>query len=179
MKKIKVYILTHKKFDEEYDENLYEPLLNGSALLNEDFGYTRDDTGENISKLNPYYAELTGEYWVWKNSDADIIGFNHYRRWFCKNIKFDKLTEKDILNDLKTHDIIIPQRSRFKISHWELIKKNCENNPDYGIKWEDEIKIKYIMENNFPEYSSYYEEILNAKDRYGGNMFICDKRLAD
>ena len=67
MTKVTIYILTHKKFNEEYDSNLYKPLLNGSALIDNDFGYLRDDSGNNISKLNIYYAELTGQYWAWKN----------------------------------------------------------------------------------------------------------------
>ena len=89
MSSMKIYVLTHKKFDYEKND-LYEPLLNGSALLNEDFGYTRDDTGDNISNLNPYYAELTGEYWAWKNSNVDIIGFCHYRRYFVTGISLKK-----------------------------------------------------------------------------------------
>jgi len=76
MKNINIYILTHKKFDYEKSD-IYKPLLNGSALQKDTFGYVCDDTGDNISKLNPYYAEMTGEYWAWKNSKCDIIGFCH------------------------------------------------------------------------------------------------------
>ena len=54
---IEIFILTHKKFDEQYDLNLYKPLLNGACLLDEDYGYIRDDSGDNISKLNKYFAE--------------------------------------------------------------------------------------------------------------------------
>ena len=96
MTKIEIYILTHKPFDEEYDKELYKPLLNGSASHEDDFGFLRDDTGDNISHLNNKFSELTGEYWAWKNSDADIYGFCHYRRWFVKNLKLDKLTKEDI-----------------------------------------------------------------------------------
>ena len=90
--KTEVYVLTHKKINENYKCPPYVPLLNGSIFSDDDFGYLRDDVGDNISELNIYYAELTGQYWAWKHSDADIIGFCQYRRWFVRNIFGDKLT---------------------------------------------------------------------------------------
>ena len=42
-----------------------------------------DDTGDSISVDNPYWGELTGLYWLWKNrsfNDDDIIGFCHYNK---------------------------------------------------------------------------------------------------
>ena len=48
-----------------------------------------DNTGDNISKLNSHYCELTAMYWAWKNMDKlnnpDYIGFMHYRRLFNFN----------------------------------------------------------------------------------------------
>ena len=41
--------------------------------------YIFDDTGDNISHLNHWFGQLTGLYWVWKNTDDDIIGTNTYR----------------------------------------------------------------------------------------------------
>lgn len=50
-----------------------------------------DNTGDNISNENEYYGELTGMYWIWKNTtinDDDIIGFCHYNK--ALNISRDK-----------------------------------------------------------------------------------------
>ena len=176
---IKVYVLTHKEIEENYDCPPYVPLLNGSALLKEDFGYLRDDTGENISKLNINYAELTGQYWAWKNSDADIIGFCQYRRWFVRNIKFDKLTVEDIQNDLENFDIILPQKSSSHNVLKDGIKKSLSMNPNYGAKWEDYVKLGELIKEKFSDYYSSYEKVMNSKGGYNCNMFICKKEVAN
>lgn len=179
MNDVEIYILTHKKFNESYDETIYKPLLNGSALLEDDFGYMRDDVGDNISHLNEYFAELTGQYWVWKNSDADIVGFCHYRRWFVKNLKFEKLTKNDIINDLNKFDIILPQKTNFHKNVKETFRIVREEFPDYGIKFEDYGILESVIKSYFPDYYQAYNEHMKAKYMYNNNMFICSKELAD
>ena len=51
--------MTHKKFNPPKD-TVYVPLQVGSAL-NPDLGYMKDDTGDSISDLNPYYGENKDE----------------------------------------------------------------------------------------------------------------------
>ena len=40
--------------------------------------WVTDNTGDNISKKNKSYCELSTQYWAWKNIDADYYGFCHY-----------------------------------------------------------------------------------------------------
>lgn len=55
----------------------------GKALHDHDLGIPGDDTGENISTLNPFFSEMTAVYWYWKNRPiADAVGVCHYRRFF-------------------------------------------------------------------------------------------------
>ena len=176
MVEIKVYILTHKQFDyESIDEKqMYKPLLCGSACLNEDFGYIRDDTGDTISNLNKYYAELTGQYWAWKNDNSDIIGFCHYRRYFTKNILLNKISEKDIQKILRDYDIILPQKS-----HLGTTTLKHAIHADNIQKEEDYILLRDIIKKESPEYLKVFDDFLNEKETYFCNMFICRKEIAD
>ena len=87
---VKVIIATHKKYQMPSDA-MYIPLHVGAEGKKDsdgnelDLGYIKDNTGENISILNPSFCELTGLYWAWKNLDADYIGLVHYRRHFALN----------------------------------------------------------------------------------------------
>ena len=67
--KVQIVVATHKKYKMPQDD-MYLPLhvgaedkidKDGNPL---DFGYQKDNTGDNISHLNPSYCELTGLYWA-------------------------------------------------------------------------------------------------------------------
>ena len=75
-----IVVATHKPYRMPSDP-CYLPLHVGRAGK-EDIGFSGDDTGENISQKNPFYCELTGLYWLWRNVDSDYKGLVHYRRHF-------------------------------------------------------------------------------------------------
>ena len=89
--KAKVFVMTHVPFTLPKDD-IYVPVRVGAAGQ-DDFGYKRDDYGDNISGKNHMYSELTGIYDIWKNpaafgieeDDPDfVIGLCHYRRYFSE-----------------------------------------------------------------------------------------------
>lgn len=47
--------------------------------------YYYDDVGDNISHLNQWLGDLTGLYWVWKNTSDEVVGTNQYRRFWDNN----------------------------------------------------------------------------------------------
>lgn len=58
------------------------PIQVGSAIAKHRLDMLGDDQGENISTKNPFYCELTGQYWAWKNDrTSEYVGFFHYRRF--------------------------------------------------------------------------------------------------
>lgn len=177
MVKISMYVLTHKKIELGKNE-IFKPLLNGSANLKEDFGYLRDDSGDNISELNEYYSELTGEYWAWKNSDEDIIGFCHYRRYFAKNLSLKLIEKKDIEDILNEYDIIMPNKTHMGMTNIQDIEKTRKY-LNYGPYIEEYYILRDLIKKDYPDYLEYYDEMLNEKECYWFNMFICRKELAD
>ena len=87
-----VYVITHKPF--RYADKLpsgYLPMMVGANSNANPDNYLADNTLENISDKNPYYCELTGLYWIWKNSASENVGLAHYRRYFYER---DVISEK-------------------------------------------------------------------------------------
>ena len=180
MKNIKLIVATHKAFQMPKDDNLYLPIhvgAEGKASL----GYPGDNTGENISTLNPYYCELTGLYWAWKNLDCDYLGLVHYRRYFTKksqnfsdDIKIDDviLSQTDIEHLLDDADVIVPKKRRYYIetlySHYA--HTHDANHLDVT---------RTIITELYPEDVSIFDEVLRQRSGYMFNMFIMDKQLAD
>ncbi len=56
------------------------PIQAGAALASSHIAEITDDTGDNISERNRMYCEMSAVYWVWKNTDHDWVGIEHYRR---------------------------------------------------------------------------------------------------
>ena len=67
---LRVVVAAHKPYWMPADP-VYLPVQVGAAGKESIPGYTRDDSGENISAKNPHYCELTGLYWAWKNLPGD------------------------------------------------------------------------------------------------------------
>ena len=79
---IKIYCFYYKETKIPISNNIYVPVMAGNKLKSLNENYIGDDTKKSISEKNDYYSELTGIYWVWKNTFQDIVGSCHYRRYF-------------------------------------------------------------------------------------------------
>ena len=187
-KGIKVFV-TYKNRHKIVETNLIKPIQTGRAIANEIFEeMIGDDTGDNISKENDKYCELTAQYWAWKNYDKignpDYIGFMHYRRLLNfqenNNIKYFEQYESFIDNAIKIcfdYDIILPQKlpayspsykinAKNLIHHWEL-----EYNAEYLTHVIDLIKKEY------PEMQSALSVVSTQAKAYWYNMFVMRKEI--
>ena len=117
----KIYTMTHKKFNPPSDDT-YIPLHVGRACA-ADLGYMGDDIGDNISKLNCYYGELTGMYWMWKNLPQEgNVGVCHYRRFFLKD-STHIMSEPDFDKILSEYDIITSRAFYAEKNYRDYIKE--------------------------------------------------------
>lgn len=171
-KNIRIIVAAHKPYRMPEDE-MYLPVQVGAAL-EEDIGFQRDDEGENISELNPFFCELTGLYWAWKNLDADYIGLVHYRRHFSRHRKPDKwqsiLKKKDIENDLDFISVFVPKKRRYWI---ETLYSHYKHT--HYIKQLDETRS--IIAQDCPEYLNAFDKTVKQRWGYMFNMMIMEKLL--
>lgn len=83
-----------------------------------------DNTGDNISELRMNFNELTVQYWVWKNVEADYYGLCHYRRYFAlQNENDGHINEQNqIYLPFFTKRII----EKYALDSEEKLKKLCQ-----------------------------------------------------
>lgn len=170
-KKIKIFVVSHSPEEIVKIEanDMYTPLFVGRNGQ-DNLGFLSDDTGMEISAKNPHYCELTGLYWMWKNTDADIIGLCHYRRHFKG--KNGNISRNEILDYLSNYDIILPAKNHLvKGTYWETYKNHY-----FG----DALHItREVISDIFPEYLKTFDEVLGQGSFHNYNMFISDKDLID
>ena len=177
-KNISIFIVMHKII-EVYNSKGFKPLLVGAKRHKEDIplNVEKDDSiQDNISEKNSNYCELTGLYWMWKNSeihDEEIIGLCHYRRYFVKNIlsvkKQNYLDGDNIENIMNKYDIILPK----KRNSAQKVVDEFSNAP----RKEDMDKTREIIKNMYPEYVDSFDFFLNQNESYLYNMFIAKKAI--
>lgn len=183
--KIEIYIATHKAYDFPKVEG-YIPIHVGKALTDLDLGILGENTGDNISELNPNFCELTALYWMWKNSDADILGLVHYRRYFYNN---GKIVDLNMIKKLEKNDLIIARKEKyvkkikFKFKILEKIIKDyftvSEQYADYHFK-KDWKEVGRVIADKFPDYLDSFNEISDSKNGISHyNMFIAHSNFVN
>ena len=175
-KKVTVVVATHKKYQMPKDK-MYLPLHVG-AKNKDKIGYKTDDTKDNISEKNPYFCELTGLYWAWKNLDSKYIGLVHYRRHFSSK----KVNKKDLINSvltteetkklIKENDIILPKKRNYYI---ETLYSHYEH-----TMYIEPLDITgKIIEEKYPKYLEEFNKLKTRTSAHMFNMFIMKKDKLD
>lgn len=179
MKNIKILVATHKKYQMPKD-SMYLPIHVG-AEGKVNIGYQKDNIGENISLKNPYFCELTGLYWAWKNLDAEYIGLTHYRRHFTLNTKIPSneeekfkiiLQQEELEKKLKKADIILPKKREYFI-------ENLYSHYKHTMYIEPLDEARKIIEEKCPKYLKEFDKLKTRTSSHMFNMFIMKKEYFD
>lgn len=148
--------------------NIRQPLHCGKAVNPDTFVCKLcDNEGDNISEKNKWYCDLTGTYWVWKNTDYDIKGVEQYRRRFG-------VSENEIKQALQKCDVVafkprvfqspITLRQHYDFSH---------NVADLDLVGE-------IVKELYPEmWDDFDKYINNGNVLFTNNSFIAKRETFD
>lgn len=183
---IKIFVCCHQPV-EVPQHPLLVPLQVGAALADSHFpGFLHDDTGDNISIKNRSYCELTGQYWAWKNVEADYYGFYHYRRYLYPDTgamlpyKIERRPTSKILERLnysrlapliEQYDFVLPQKEDMLIS----VRKHYVSAQFHHEK--DLKLVESIILEDYPEYKAATESYFSGSMNYFGNIFIMRKQV--
>ena len=166
--KVKILVACHKP-ELVYHDSVYTPIHVGRAISNykeEMSDMLGDDTGDNISKKNPMYCEMTAQYWAWKNiHDVEFIGFCHYRRFFDIFI-----VNSNIEKILKNKDVVLIGSRR-----WHSVERGL----GLTISLEDITIFLMVLKKMYPDYEKDVLTYLKSNWAPSKNMLICRKELFD
>lgn len=181
MNNTQIYVVTHKEFDDSHLGKGYNVITVGGKSLG-NASWKSDNTGENISDMNPYYCELTAQYWMWKNLPREVenVGLVHYRRYFMNyhsnssNCWDDILTVSDAENILNKYDIIVPIKS-FKNPKSSILYRNLPDS-EQDVNW---LIIQDIINKHFPKEAKAFSKVIYGKTQIWCNMLIAKRHIFD
>ncbi len=164
-----IYVMAHKPFDPPKLQG-YIPLRVGAALSDDDYGFCRDDEGENISEKNLNYNELTGAYWMWKNADCDIIGLCHYRRYFFEDGHL--LPIERVEEIMKKYDVILPASGMVDFEDLDTHYRNYHIGSDLDL-------VREVIMELTPDYIDAFDLCMHCRLFTLGSMVITKKEIFD
>ena len=161
----KNYVITHRPYPVFQDE-MYKKLCVGDYC---DDSCASEREGENITEYNDWLNELTGLYWIWKNTDSEYVGLSHYRRFFDEGGRLNKDRIEKIMKD---HDIILSEiRLQWTIFH-NILLASGGNLAMHAYK-----EFKYAIREKQPEYVDAFEDVMANNKMYRCNMFVTRREI--
>lgn len=196
---VRIFVSTHKPA-QFFESDILQPVQVGAVRAgNTPIGCAfMDSTGDNISRLNPMYCELTTQYWAWKNCDAEYYGFCHYRRYFdfgserheenaWGEIMWPYIDEKSqrefglddatIARAVDGYDVITTEFKDLRDfpADYETPLEHYDAAPHLRI--EDLELTMDILKEMHPDYAEDVDEFLNGNTSCFCNMFIMRKGI--
>jgi len=164
--KYKIFVVTHKHYT-AFDNPLYQTIWVGPNKRT--MQKAIEEQGDHIRELNDKINECTALYWFWKNTEDDIIGLNHYRRFFQRRDTGQLLQEKDIEVFLSEYDIIVANAA---LIYPKTNKQRLEDTIDKKAFCKAYHLILNQIENEYGDYLPMFHDIMNGYAFFPCNMFI-------
>lgn len=145
------------------EEDWVKKIQVGAVLTQKEIASVKDSIGDNLSKENGIYGELTASYWFWKNELHDIMGLYHYRRVLnAKESHLQALQAGEI-------DVILPLPF--------VCYPDASGQYRRYLAEEDEEIMWKVLETDNPEYYRAAKEKLRTPYLYNYNMLIARKEV--
>lgn len=193
MSDTRIYIVSHNAKDFPVGSH-FQPIQSGRALNPVIDGTIGDDTGINISELNPFFAEIAPMYWVWKNAlPAKMVGFFHYRRflnfgaplapeahWSERNFhnfspaSLERFgwTADGVAHALDDCDIAVPEIEIASLPpHWQETCSLFDNYRNAHGSTSINLAMK-VLEEVHPEDASLAREVMSGSRGYFCHMYV-------
>lgn len=185
-----IFVIYHKQFPLIEAEG-FIPIQGGAEIAKEKLPIIGDNTGQNISRKNTSFCELTVQYWAWKNFDSDYYGFFHYRRFL--NLSRQRLFEPKFvdfsLNTLKKYgwqkdnidlimskyDIVLPKKTLFLGPFFK--KQTLKEHYSIYHNERDLDLIREIISKRHPRFLSSFDKTMLITSAYCYNIFIMRRKL--
>lgn len=127
--------------------------------------YLFDDTHDNISNLNYLLGDLTGLYWVWKNTNDEFVGMNQYRRFYDDQQIYD-------LKELQKNTLYVSNFLGFNYNVWD---QYVLSHGDLGLK----LLYKAIELNKVPISKDMFNRMYSIKILSSCNSFFAHRNTFD
>lgn len=177
----KVFVASCVNEADESESQIFHPgpwfhrVQTGTALAKKKMGLDEngqetglviyDNKGENISFLHKAYGSLTALYWIWKNTDAEILGMAKRRKML--DVKKAELT----LLLLDQTDVILPYPM--------IAVPAAEHHVTDKMVVADWLAIKKALLKVHPDYESEAERVLKNQYIYNDHVFVARREIVE
>lgn len=178
---ISLYCICHKGVENKSSQFNQKNLMCGAVNYPPEYkeyiknkNYLLDDKGDNISHLNPFFGQLCGLYWSWKNDQSEWVGINTYRIFWDTQELSNKIKKNNIfyipesfyINDI-IHDPLLGNRNMNLYEQYQFYHGSIGWDLLYGLCKTSDIPLK----------SEMIDELKTQHRIYPYNMFIAHREL--